>query len=79
MAVFVNISRAQSLVGHLAHLEFRTRSLKGAVAFAKHHQHFIFRPTIYGDVRFLIAIEIRDCDSVRMRIAFNRKRRAWRE
>src|SRR5437660_7009389 len=79
IADFVKVGGAQPLIRHLADIEFRARSLKRAVAFTEYHEHFIFGPTIYGDVRFLITIEIRDCDSMRMRVAFNAEWCTWRE
>ena len=71
MAIFVNICSAESLIRHLADIQLRTRCLKGAVALAEHHEHLVLGPIINCDVKFLVTVEIRNGNSVRMRIAFN--------
>ena len=71
IAVRVQVGCAQAMIRHFANFNFHPRSLKCAITLAEDHEYFTFCPTINGNIRFLIAIEIRGRDSVRMRIALN--------
>src|ERR1044072_455619 len=67
------------MIRHLPDIELNARALKCTVAFSKQHQHFVFAPTVDGDIRLLVSIEIRDGNAMWMRPAFNREWCAGRE